>query len=115
MSDALTSSSPKQVQEQNNSTLSSELQKPQFQPSSPFADKSLYSPSKSPLSPLTQRCSHCNKKISVVPFSCRCGLKFCVKDKLPENHNCTFDWKAAAKKELAEKNPKIVASKITFI
>ena len=38
---------------------------------------------------------------------CKCGYVFCVKDRLPETHNCTFDHFAANQKLLMEKNPHI--------
>lgn len=63
----------------------------------------------------TQRCTQCNVKISLVSLSCRCNLNFCAKHRAPEEHNCTYDWKAATRKELELKNPKVVASKVANI
>jgi hypothetical protein len=34
-------------------------------------------------------CEFCNEKIKTMPFKCKfCGRYFCIKNKLPENHNC---------------------------
>jgi len=63
----------------------------------------------------SQRCSQCNVKISLVSLSCRCNLNFCAKHRAPEEHHCTYDWKAATRKELELKNPKVVAPKVTQI
>ena len=63
--------------------------------------------------PIKLRCSFCDckKKISLLnQFKCRCGLIFCSKHKLPENHNCTFDYK-----NLKLKMEKVVAPKLNKI
>ena len=40
------------------------------------------------------KCSFCKIKISVLSFiKCRCGKSFCTTHLLPENHNCTYDYK----------------------
>jgi len=39
-------------------------------------------------------CEHCGEEIGYLPFNCNyCGGTFCKRDRLPENHNCTFELK----------------------
>lgn len=45
-------------------------------------------------------------------MTCKCEGQFCMKHRDPEMHGCTFDFVAAAKKEIEEKNPKVVVSKV---
>jgi hypothetical protein len=40
------------------------------------------------------RCSFCSIKIKTFSnIKCRCGKSFCKKHFLPENHECTYDFK----------------------
>ena len=57
----------------------------------------------------------CKKKLSLVCFECLCGLKFCTEHRLPEFHNCTFDFKTQAQIKIKESNPLIINEKITKI
>lgn len=54
------------------------------------------------------------KKI-IIAMTCKCEQVFCMKHKDPEMHGCTFDFKEAAKKEIEQKNPKVVVSKLELI
>ena len=50
-----------------------------------------------------KRCSAegCNIKLTFVnSHECKCGLKFCLKHRLPESHSCKFDFKTHDKIEL---------------
>ncbi|XP_020555909.1 AN1-type zinc finger protein 3 isoform X2 [Oryzias latipes] len=41
-----------------------------------------------------RRCFHCQSKLELVQQelgSCRCGFVFCMRHRLPEQHNCRFD------------------------
>jgi len=58
------------------------------------------------------RCQKCNIKVSLTAFACRCGLKFCNKHQYSDQHGCTFNYKAEAKKELLGKNPQVISSKL---
>lgn len=60
----------------------------------------------------SNRCSVCNKKTKLIGFKCKCGVNTCITHKLPEDHNCDYDFKTEEKERLRKKNPKIVASKI---
>ena len=48
-------------------------------------------------------------------YECKCGLKFCREHRLPEFHNCTFDFKKQAQIKIKEANPLIINDKITKI
>jgi len=43
-----------------------------------------------------KRCNHpeCKKKLTLTDMACRCRKCFCAKHRLPEQHNCTFDFKS---------------------
>lgn len=60
------------------------------------------------------KCTHCRKKV-LVPMMCRCQNAYCIQHRTPETHNCTHDHKAEGAAQIAEKNPKIVATKVESI
>ena len=71
-----------------------------------------------PLHPVqknTSRCWQCKKKVGLTPIECRCNYVFCMTHRDPESHNCTFDYKELGKEELREKNPQVIADKISRI
>ena len=35
----------------------------------------------------------CNKKLPLIPITCKCEKDFCNSCRLPESHNCTYDYK----------------------
>jgi len=43
----------------------------------------------------TKRCcqAKCKKKLTLTDMPCRCTLIFCTKHRLPEQHNCCYDFK----------------------
>jgi hypothetical protein len=60
-------------------------------------------------------CSHCNKrKISLIPFTCKCNdmLKLCSKCRLPEDHNCKFDFMKVERAKLEKDNQKVIGIKV---
>ena len=57
----------------------------------------------------------CNKKLNLIPFECKCTNKYCNIHRLAEQHNCTYDYKTIGRKELSDKNVKVVADKIIKI
>ena len=59
-----------------------------------------------------ERCGKCNKKAGVVGFKCRCGTVFCSIHRLPEEHDCNFDYKAMEREILIKKNPLVKADKL---
>lgn len=50
----------------------------------------------------TIKCSVCNKKANGLGIICKCGLKFCMEHRMPEEHNCTFDFKTYYQKKILE-------------
>ena len=59
------------------------------------------------------RCSFpgCKKKLSILnQYKCRCDLMYCSKHKLPESHDCSYDYKSDK-----IKLEKVVADKVIKI
>ncbi|KAL7096646.1 hypothetical protein ACP275_10G092000 [Erythranthe tilingii] len=65
--------------------------------------------------PTASRCCTCRKKVGLTGFRCRCGTTFCGTHRYPENHGCTFDFKAVGKEAIAKANPLIKADKLNRI
>ncbi|KAK1404731.1 Zinc finger A20 and AN1 domain-containing stress-associated protein 4 [Heracleum sosnowskyi] len=57
----------------------------------------------------------CRKRVGLMGFPCRCGVTFCGTHRYPEQHGCTFDFKAAGRKAIAKENPVIKAEKLAKI
>ena len=64
---------------------------------------------------LKKRCYHCNKKIKLIEYACRCNEIFCQKCRMPESHNCTFDYKNKGKTQLAQNLPLVKCDKVIKI
>lgn len=45
-----------------------------------------------------KRCFNCQKKVGMLGTECKCKFVFCNSHRLPEAHNCSFDFKAAGHK-----------------
>jgi hypothetical protein len=62
-------------------------------------------------------CDFCQKKkVGIVSFNCKCSFQnLCAKCRIPENHNCTFDYKKEGREQLIKHLPLIVHSKIDKI
>ena len=50
-----------------------------------------------------------------MPFICRCDNLYCSKCRLPEVHNCRFDFKSIAKDKIKKDNPLVKYEKIIKI
>jgi len=61
------------------------------------------------------RCSVCRKKVGLPGFICRCNGLFCGIHRYSDKHNCTFDYKADAREQIAKQNPVIVGEKVRKI
>ena len=61
------------------------------------------------------RCGICRKKVGLLGFDCRCGGLFCPLHRGDNDHDCQFDYKTLQRAELAEKNPQVVAEKVSKI
>lgn len=60
----------------------------------------------------TSRCQICNFKLKTMVYDCKCGGKYCATHRYHDTHNCTYDYKAEARKQIAENNPVITHKKI---
>lgn len=60
-----------------------------------------------------KRCAHsdCRKKV-VLDVHCKCTKVFCPEHRLPEDHGCSFDFKAEGKATLSAALVKVVADKV---
>ena len=58
------------------------------------------------------RCGTCRKKLKLTDLECRCAARFCAQHRAPEEHACTFDFKAAGRAHLEKQLEKAVADKV---
>lgn len=63
------------------------------------------------------KCSYagCLQSVNVLSFTCRCSLSFCIKHRLPIQHECVYDYKEEGRKRLIIENPRVVANRIEEI
>ncbi|KAJ9188688.1 hypothetical protein P3X46_000059 [Hevea brasiliensis] len=61
------------------------------------------------------RCLTCRKRVGLTGFKCRCGMVFCGSHRYPEQHGCSFDFKAMGKEQIAKANPVVKAEKLDKI
>ncbi len=61
------------------------------------------------------RCLKCRTKVGLMGFKCKCEHTFCGSCRYPEEHNCSFDYKAAGKAQLQKSLPKVAAAKVASI
>ncbi|RZS03358.1 hypothetical protein BHM03_00033539, partial [Ensete ventricosum] len=64
---------------------------------------------------LVNRCSSCRKRVGLTGFRCRCGELFCAGHRYSDTHDCSFDYKAAGREQIAKANPLIRAAKLIKI
>lgn len=70
-------------------------------------------PNPKPKKPKKLKCSICSKKISHgMEFICRCNKLVCMKHRLPETHDCSFDYKMFGKEILKKENPMVGGDKL---
>lgn len=60
------------------------------------------------------RCAKCKKKI-IYEYKCPCEGSFCIKCRVPELHECTFDFYNEHKKRVEKENPVVNGEKIDKI
>ncbi|XVF05191.1 hypothetical protein REPUB_Repub05bG0150500 [Reevesia pubescens] len=58
------------------------------------------------------RCLTCKKRVGLTGFKCRCEMVFCGTHRYPEQHACTFDFKAMGKQQIADANPVVKGEKL---
>ncbi|CAL9134549.1 Zinc finger AN1 domain-containing stress-associated protein 15 [Musa troglodytarum] len=63
----------------------------------------------------SNRCSTCGGKVGLTGFRCRCGDLFCGRHRYSGAHDCSFDYKALGREEIAKANPVVKAAKIIKI
>lgn len=61
------------------------------------------------------RCFTCNKRVGLTGFKCRCEYVFCGSHRLPEEHQCDFDYKTAGREQLSKNNPLVVPAKLNKV
>ncbi|XP_052174163.1 zinc finger A20 and AN1 domain-containing stress-associated protein 4 [Diospyros lotus] len=61
------------------------------------------------------RCLVCRKRVGLTGFKCRCGTTFCGTHRYPEQHGCSFDYRAAGREAIARENPLVKAEKLDKI
>ena len=60
-------------------------------------------------------CWKCEKKVGMSSYRCKCGYSFCKKHRMPESHECDFDFAAEGKQQLAKNNPNLHHEKVEKI
>lgn len=61
-----------------------------------------------------EKCTSCKKKSHVL-VTCSCNHKYCMTCRLPEVHQCNFNFKEQGKTKLIKDNPVVVAEKLLKI
>ncbi|KAK9059828.1 hypothetical protein SSX86_020532 [Deinandra increscens subsp. villosa] len=88
-----------------------------------FLNRSISEPAELDLAPPStaakpqprNRCGSCRKRVGLTGFTCRCGTTFCGAHRYPEEHECSFDFKAVGKEAIARENPVVKAAKLEKI
>lgn len=58
----------------------------------------------------------CKKKLTLTSLQCKCEMKFCDMHRYPEDHACTFDYKAEGKANLQKyMSTAVIAKKLEAI
>lgn len=64
----------------------------------------------------SDHCHKCSKRLGLTSrIMCRCGGHFCAQHRHAEDHACSFDYKTAERRRLADENPIVAASKLNHI
>lgn len=61
------------------------------------------------------RCGVCRKKLGLTGFKCQCEVFFCAAHRMPEAHECEFDFKSSGRERLATANKAVRAEKVVKI
>jgi hypothetical protein len=67
------------------------------------------------VSKINIKCRKCNKTCNLNNFKCRCDQIYCIRHKLPELHDCNYDYIENGKIEIIKNNPKIKSEKLDKI
>jgi predicted nucleic acid binding AN1-type Zn finger protein len=60
-------------------------------------------------------CEGCKVRLLLTDTTCKCGTRFCSKHRFAGDHNCGFDYKAAAAVQLGAALVKVDGSKMERI
>jgi hypothetical protein len=62
---------------------------------------------------MSSRCAleGCKKKLSLVDYACKCTKVYCAAHRVPETHECKFNYKEEHKKNLLQHMGTAVTSK----
>ncbi len=58
---------------------------------------------------------NCNRKLKLTDFACKCEKIFCKIHRLPEDHNCIYDYKENNNKQKKIEALKCVSEKLDKI
>lgn len=58
------------------------------------------------------KCFQCKKKTGIYGFQCKCGYNYCKFHRIPEEHDCTFDFATVGRQQLEKNNPLLVGKKL---
>ncbi|KAI5671445.1 hypothetical protein M9H77_11809 [Catharanthus roseus] len=61
------------------------------------------------------RCTSCRKRVGLTGFNCRCGNVYCAMHRYSDKHDCSFDYRTAARDAIAKANPVVKAEKLDKI
>ena len=64
-----------------------------------------------------KRCNfkNCNKKLGLTVTKCKCLKLFCSLHRLPEDHDCSYDYVKNGREILEKNNPLIIKNKVVPI
>jgi predicted nucleic acid binding AN1-type Zn finger protein len=65
--------------------------------------------------PKKNRCLCCNKRLALTDYDCRCGQRYCSTHRLPEAHDCVFDFHTANRTVLDTQLIRVVGDKLDRI
>jgi hypothetical protein len=65
----------------------------------------------------TLKCNleECKKKLQLTDFKCKCNNTYRTKHRLPETHNCSYDYKSFGRSLLDKQNQPCIAQKIIVL
>jgi len=58
----------------------------------------------------------CKRKLTLTSLQCKCEMKFCDMHRYPEDHACSFDYRAKGKEDLKKyMSTAVIAKKLEAI
>eukprot|EP01017_Pseudomicrothorax_dubius_P012370 TRINITY_DN1506_c0_g3_i4.p1 TRINITY_DN1506_c0_g3~~TRINITY_DN1506_c0_g3_i4.p1 ORF type:complete len:153 (+),score=33.84 TRINITY_DN1506_c0_g3_i4:81-539(+) len=58
------------------------------------------------------KCSKCARKVGMLGYKCKCEMTYCKLHRLPEEHDCNFDFQTRDREKLMVANPLVRADKV---